>query len=72
MKLGTDVLFWFCAVSRGEEEAKEVKVVLTLQVDREMPAITIEKWEVNSHGCTQRTQQVHNPKRGHFWGTVGC
>ena len=67
VKLGTDVLFWLSAVShsRGEEEeVQEVKVVLTLRVDREMPAITIEKWEVNCHGCIHSTQQVIIQKEG--------
>ena len=64
-KLGTDVLFWLGAVSRGEEEEEEeVKVVLTLRVDREMPAITIEKWEVDWNGRIQRTQQVIIQKGG--------
>ena len=64
VKLGTDVLFWLRAISRGEEEVKEVKVVLTLRVDRKMPAITIEKWEVNCHGCIHCTQQVIIQKEG--------
>lgn len=39
LKLGSDVRYWMRA-SGGD-----VKIVLTLRVDRQQPRITIERWE---------------------------
>lgn len=51
-KLQTDVRYWLRA-SEGD-----VKIVFTIQIDHNVPKITIEKWESNSNGCKHLEQHI--------------
>lgn len=57
-KLMSDVRFWLNR-SHGN-----VKIALTLRVDRQIPLVTIEAWEANEKGRLHRTQRVTIERTG--------
>ncbi|KAL2869394.1 uncharacterized protein BJX67DRAFT_379412 [Aspergillus lucknowensis] len=57
-KLQSDVRYWYRA-SNGD-----VKVILTLHIDRHTPLITVEQWETGDNSKLQRTQSIEIYRHG--------
>ena len=57
-KLMSDVRFWL------NQSHGNVKIALTLRVDRQIPLVTIEAWEANEKGRPHRTQRVTIERTG--------
>ncbi|KAL4783509.1 hypothetical protein BJX76DRAFT_368368 [Aspergillus varians] len=64
-KLQSDVRYWHRA-SQGD-----VKVILTIQINRNLPQVTIEQWEVNANNKRERTQSVVISSRGRTIRVLG-